>query len=400
MLLGASFGLLLPSPHWSLKTIGDGFLSLIHMLILPLIFSSITVGIISVQGTQKLGRIGVKTLALYISTTALSVLLGIITGYLVQPKFGEIRMESRLQSHIEVISKEPDGKKLGIGDLIANVIPVNPIRAFADGNVLQVIFFSVFFGIAIQCSPKDRVEPLQRFLQGLASVMAELTALIMRFSPYGIFAIIAWSTASFGMKGIYSMLKFLIFYYGACFFHILITLGILLRFGAKISFKLFILKSWDALVMAFSTCSSSATLPIALDCLIGKMGVGKSIANFMVPLGTAINMNGAAIYQGMSALFLCGVYGIDLSLVEVIELMVVAVCSALGSAGVPGTGFIMLSVVLSSIGIPLEGLALLAGIDRIREMISTVTNISGDIVCCLVVAKQEREIDESVLLSP
>ncbi len=401
MFLGAVTGLFLPGPHTFLKTVGDGFLSLVHMLILPLIFASITVGITSIHDPGKLGRVGSKTILLYLSTTALSVLLGVATGYLAQPKKGEIHIETKVVPREASLygNHEDSSKRVGLGDLLTNIIPKNPIKAFVDGNVLQVIFFSVLLGLAINFSPQDRIAPLIRLFQGLASVMLELTQIVMKFSPYGIFAIVAWATASFGMKAIYSMIKFLIFYYAACLFHMTVTLGILLKWGAKISLKRFVVKSWDALVMAFSTCSSSATLPIALDCLINKMGVGKAVASFMLPLGTAINMNGAAIYQGMSALFLCGVYGIDLGLMEIVELVVVAVCSALGSAGVPGTGFIMLSVVLSSVGLPLEGLALLAGIDRVREMISTVTNISSDIACCLVVAKQEGELSEEILLS-
>ncbi len=401
MFFGILTGLYFEENVLWMKLIGDGFLSLIHMLILPLVFASVTLGVTSIHDPKKFGRVGSKTLALYLSTTTLSVILGLVVGFLAQPKVGEIRIPT------QTVSESTQGptaqlqshQKPTLSQILLNIIPKNPVKAFVDGNVLQVIFFSVLFGIAINLSSKERVQPLYNVIQGIASIMLELTQMIMKLSPIGIFAIVAWASATFGAKAIYSMARFLIFYYGACLFHLTITLGSLLRWGAKIPLKLFFKKSWDSLVMAFSTCSSSATLPVALECLTDKMGVSRAVASFMLPLGTAINMNGAAIYQGMSALFLCGIYGIDLGVVELIELVVVAVLSAVGSAGIPGTGFIMLSVVLSSVGIPLEGLALLAGIDRLREMISTVTNISSDIACCLVVARQEGEIDQELLLS-
>ena len=399
MFLGITTGLFFKEDVLWMKIIGDSFLSLIHMLILPLVFSSVTLGIASIHDPSKLSRVGTKTLVLYISTTILSVILGIAVGYMAQPLPGELSLSASSLQAGAISANGVQHHKPSIGEILANVIPKNPIRAFVEGNVLQVIFFSCLLGLAITMSPRQKVQPLVDVIRGIASIMLELTQLIMKLSPVGIYAIVAWAAATFGVEAVYSMARFLFFYYGACFFHLTVTLGLMLRLGAKIPLRLFIRKSWDSLVMAFSTCSSSATLPVALECLTEKMGVGRAVASFMLPLGTAINMNGAAIYQGMSALFLCGIYGIELQMPELVELVAVAVFSAIGSAGIPGTGFIMLSVVLSSVGIPLEGLALLAGIDRVREMISTVTNISSDIACCLVVARQEGEIDQQVLMS-
>lgn len=383
LVLGVAVGLLFQEKVLWLKEVGEGYLSLIRMVLIPLVFSSISVGICTVQDPAKLGRVGVFMLLLYGMTTLIAVIEGMGACHLFQPGVG-VHLGGQLMSaaHTQATS---------ISDVLTNVIPKNVVRAFAEGNVLQVIFIAFLLGIALNAC-QEKARPLKDLLRSIADVMLVITRMVISLTPIGVFAIVGWTSATLGLQAFLPMARFLVLYYGVCLFHIGFVFVPLLYKGAKIPLRTFFRAVWDALVMAFSTCSSAATLPVALQCATEKLKISQRIANFMLPIGTTINMNGAAIFQGMSALFLCQLYGIDLALSEMITVVVVAVLSSLGSTGVPGTGFIMLTLVLSSVGIPLEGMALLAGIDRFREMISTFLNILGDLVCTAVVARQEGEI--------
>lgn len=380
--LGICTGLAFPGVGLELKILGDLFLHLIHMVILPLIFAAVCTGITAIHDPAKLGRIGGKTIFLYATTTMIAVVIGISFATIFKPGLG---LEIGSVGQPIALKAAPT-----ISDLLTNLIPKNPVKAFVDGNVLQVIFFSVLFGVSIALVG-DKGKPVENLLRAIAQTMFKLTHFVIKLSPFGVFGIMAWAAASFGIKALLTLGHFLLTYYGACLFHVTFVYGGLLLLG-RLSILKVLKGSRDACVMAFSTCSSSASLPVALEC-VDRMGVHPSIANFMLPLGTTINMNGAAIFQGMSALFLCQAYGIELSIHQIVTLVSVATLSSVGSAGIPGTGFIMLSVVLSSVGIPLEGIALIAGVDRLREMVSTIVNILGDIVCTVFVARQEKELN-------
>jgi len=369
-----------------LKVVGEGYLSLIRMVLIPLVFSSISVGICTVQDPAKLGRVGILMLFLYGMTTLIAVIEGMGACHFFQPGVG-VHLGGQLMStaHTQATS---------LSDVLTHIIPKNVVQAFAEGNVLQVIFIAFLLGIALNAC-QEKARPLKDLLRSIADVMVVITRMVISLTPIGVFAIVGWTSATLGVQAFLPMARFLVLYYGVCLFHIGFVFVPLLYKGARIPLRLFFRSVWDALVMAFSTCSSAATLPVALQCATEKLKISQRIANFMLPIGTTINMNGAAIFQGMSALFLCQLYGIDLALSEMITVVVVAVLSSLGSTGVPGTGFIMLTLVLPSVGIPLEGMALLAGIDRFREMISTFLNILGDLVCTAVVARQEGELGDS-----
>lgn len=391
LLLGAGVGLLFQEKVLWLQAIGDGYLSLIRMVLIPLVFSSISVGICTVQDPAKLGRVGILMLLLYGLTTLIAVVEGMGFCSFFQPGVGV---------HLgEKLAVQAHSKTMGLSDILSHIIPKNIALAFAEGNVLQVIFIAFLVGIALNAC-QERSRPLKDFLKSVADVMIVITRMVISLTPIGVFAIMGWTAATLGVAAFLPMLRFLVLYYVVCFFHIGFVFLPLLYKGAKIPMKTFFSAVRDSLVMAFSTCSSAATLPVALQCATEKLHISQRIANFMLPLGTTINMNGCAIFQGMSALFLCQLYNIDLALSELITVVVVAVLSAVGAAGVPGTGFIMLTLVLSSVGIPLEGMALLAGIDRFREMISTLLNILGDLVCTAVVARQEGEMGETAVLVP
>lgn len=384
LVLGTITGLLLGPNANFLKPIGQAFLGLISMIIVLLIFSSMTVGITSIHDPQKLSRIGLKTLFLYSITTMIAIIIGISFAYLFKPGVG-----LNLPSDEPIVIKESPT----LTDIFLSIIPSNPVSAMATGNVLQIIIFSIFLGLAINFSG-ERGKPFLKVLESLADVMYRLTALVMEFSPIGIFALMAWVAGNFGLSALYPLLKFLLLYYVACFLHIGLVFCSMLKFLARVSPLPFFRGMGDAIMMAFSTCSSSATLPVSLHCTIENLGVSKNIASFMLPLGSTINMNGAALFQGMSAIFIAQSYGIEMTLQKMIILVATATLSSIGAAGIPGTGFIMLGVVFASVGIPSEGLAILAGIDRVREMISTVLNVLGDSVCAVFIAKKEGELDE------
>lgn len=384
MLLGIIVGAFLGPKAEYLKWIGQLFLNLISMLIVPLVFASMTVGITSIHDPEKLGRVGLKTLFLYLVTTLIAIGIGIGFAYLFKPGVG-----LGLQSAALATTETPPT----IGDILLSIIPANPILSMAEGNVLQIIVFSIFLGLAINFAG-PRGKPLLSVLESLADVMYRLTSIVMAFSPIGVFALMAWVAGTFGVSVLLPLTKFLAIYYLACFLHLGVVFCGILKFLAKVSPWPFFRGMSDAIMVAFSTCSSSAALPVSLHCAQENLGISRNIASFVLPLGSTINMNGAALFQGMSAVFIAQGFGIELSAQALLTIVVTATLSAIGAAGIPGTGFIMLTVVFTSAGIPIEGLAILAGVDRIREMISTVLNVLGDAVCALYVAKQEGELDE------
>lgn len=367
-----------------LKPIGQLFLGMINMIIMPLVLASMTVGITSIHDPQKLSRIGLKSLFLYLVTTLIAICWGLGFASIFQPGAGlELTASSA-----PVVKEAPS-----FGEMLVSIIPSNPIASMAEGNVLQVIVFALFLGLAINFSG-PRGKPLLAVMESLADVMYRLTSIVMEFSPIGVFAIMGWVAGSFGLSVLVPLLKFLAIYYAACFLHVFIVFCGMLKYLAKLKPMPFFKGMSDAIMMAFSTCSSSATLPVSMHCVQENLGVSKNVTSFVLPLGSTINMNGSALFQGMAALFIAQAYGLDLSIQALVTIVVTATLGAIGAAGIPGTGFIMLTVVFASVGIPIEGLALLAGIDRVREMISTVLNVLGDAVCAVYIAKQEGELDE------
>jgi Na+/H+-dicarboxylate symporter len=384
LFLGAITGLLLGPSAEIFKPIGSVFLSLINMIIVLLVLSSMTVGITSIHDPQKLGRVGIKTLLLYLITTVIAIVLGLFFAAVFKPG---ISLGLQATGNINL------GEAPSVAQIILSIIPTNPMASLVQGNILQIIVFALFLGIAINFAG-EKGKPLLELLESLAEVMFRLTSIIMEFSPIGVFAIMASVTGSFGLAVLLPLFKFLLVYYLACAVHMGVVFCGIIRVLAKLNPMPFFRGMGDAIMVAFSTCSSSATLPVSMHCVQKNLGVSKNITSFVLPLGSTLNMNGAAIFQGMSALFISQAYGIHLEWQALVTIVVTATLSAVGAAGIPGTGFIMLSVVFSSVGLPIEGLALLAGIDRIREMVSTVLNILGDAVVAVYIAKQEGELDE------
>jgi DAACS family dicarboxylate/amino acid:cation (Na+ or H+) symporter len=381
--LGAVTGVILGSDAIYLKPLGTIFLNLINMIIIPLVLSSMTVGITSIHDPDKLGRVGGKALLFYLCTTLIAVVSGLLLGNLFH-----VGANLNLQS---TVTEAP--KMISLGETLVSIIPSNPIAAMVKGDILQVIVFSIFLGLAINFSG-ERGKPLLHVIESLSDVMYRLTSLIMEFSPIGVFGIMAWVTGTFGLTLLIPLFKFLGVYYIACLLHVAIVFCGILKGMAKLGLGPFFRGMRDAIMMAFSTGSSAASLPAAMHCVQENLGVSKNISNFVLPLGISVNMNGTAIFQAMSAVFVANAYGLPLDFHSYMTLIFMATIAAVGTAGIPGAGFIMLGAVLTSVGLPLEGIAILVGIDKLRDMATSVLNILGDAVVTVYIAKREGELDE------
>lgn len=391
MFLGLVVGSFLGNNAQYLKPVGQVFLNMIGMLILPLIFCSMAVGITSIKDPAKLGRVGIKTLGLYVATTALAIVLGLFFAFLLKPgdKVGFVPSEPITEY----------GELAGFSEMILNIIPSNPFNAFSSGNILQVIVFAVFVGIAIQFSGKKGA-PFLKFLESVAEVMYTLTGIVMKFAPFGVFAIMASISGTFGVNILVHLAKLLGTIYIASFIQFFLVFSVILVFLCRLNPVRFFKGMIEAIVLAFSTSSSSATVPVTIHCVQHNLGVSRNIACFVVPLGSTINMNGTAIFQGIASVFVAQMYGVDLGLQKLLIIVVTATLSAIGTAGIPGAGFFILSMVLKSVGLPLEGLAIIFAIDRLRDMVGTVVNIVGDAVVAVYVAKTEGELDLAQYNSP
>ncbi len=385
LVLGVIAGLVLGHKVDILERVGKAFIDLLKMLVGLIVFSSLVVGMCHISDPKKLGRIGIRTVLFYAATTIIAIGFGLLLVFVFKPGAGlGLPIPT---AHLQTI------QTVGLVDFLFAIVPSNPFAAFAEGNILQIIVFSIFFAFAITLAG-DRGKKVLDLLESLSEVMYSLTHSIMKLAPYGVFALIATAVGDIGLKVIYPLFKFLLCNYVACLLQILIVFCLTLRYIVKLRVSPFFKGMKDAIVLAFTTSSSSATLPVSLDCARNHLGLSPDISGFVLSLGSTINMNGAAIGQAISAIFIAQAYGIEITVVKVLILVFVSLVSAIGAAGIPGTGIVMLSVVLNAMGLPLEGIALVAGVDRLREMVSSVVNVLGDAVAAVFVAKKENQINE------
>lgn len=384
MVLGVFTGLVLGDYALFLKQVGNLFIQLINMIIPLLILATMAVGITSIHDPKKMGRVSFLTLFYYLMTTLCAVVIGIGLTYFFAPG---------ADLHLTITEVGAQAPPVAISEILYSIIPKNIFVALAENNVLQIIIFAIMLGLATNYAG-EKGRPFLRFLESLSEVMYSLTGMIINLSPYGIFAIMAYVTGTMGFAVLIPLSKFLIILYLGFAIHIFGVFFSMIRFIGRVSPMAFMKGMTDAMMMAFTTCSSTATLPVTLNCLQDNIGVSKNIAGFMLPLGATVNMNGTALYQSAAAFFIAQAYGIPLSIEQVMIIVVSATLSAIGTAGIPGSGFIMLAAVVSAAGLPIEGIAILVGIDRIREMGATLLNVLGDGVCALCVARQEKEFDE------
>ena len=368
--------------------VGTIFLNAIKMLVVPLVFISLVNGAASMSDIKKLGRVGTKTLAFYLATTAVAVTIAIIIAYVVKPGMG-LDM-SALVKTVPTIEG-----KTSIVKVITDMVPTNPIQAMASGDMLQIIVFAILTGTGLAALGK-KVQPVVELFDHLNDLMMKMVSFVMLLAPYGVFALITKTFTSIGFAAMLPLAKYMFCVLFALLLHAAITYTGLLVAFAKLSPITFFKKFLPTMGIAFSTASSNATVPVTLETVEKKLGVSKSIASFTIPLGATINMDGTAIMQGAATIFISQVYGIPLSLGAILTVILTATLASVGTAGVPGVGLIMLSMVLQAVGLPVEGIALIIGIDRILDMSRTAINITGDAVCTIIVAKSEGEFDEAV----
>lgn len=372
------------------KLVGDIFLNLLQMVVAPLVFCSMVMGIASISDTQKLGRIGGKSLSLYLGTTAIAIVIGLGFAFCFNPGQGALLALDEA-STVKLPAASATTDRLFFLSAIVQVFPSNVVKAFTEGNILQIIVFALFLGVSLRLAGEDG-KPAAKVINSFSEIMLRMVNIIMAFSPYGVGASMVWIAGNHGTNILWQLGKFVIAYYLACFFHAIVVYGGIIRFGCKLPFMQFLSKMLDAISCAASTTSSSATLPVTMRCVTKNLGVSSEVAGFVLPLGATVNMNGTAIFQGMAAVFIAQAYGYPLPITSLLLVVVTATFSAVGCAGVPGGGMVTLGSVLSSVGLPMQGIAVLAGIDRLRDIIGTPMNILGDAVVAVYVASTEGEI--------
>lgn len=375
------------SLSYLLKPIGTLFMKLLSFLAIPLVLVSLIVGAASLEDVRKLERIGLRTLVLFISTTAIAIIIGLVLTNLIEP--GKMLSE---QSKVELFEEytPPDASKqlsISIADYIVDIVPKNPFSAIASGEMLQIVFIAVFFGIALNLVPREHSVVILTFFNSLNVVMLKLVDIVMAFAPIGVFALIAATFADFG----FDILVILSAYAGTVLLGLLLQVVIvyvpIIKFLGKRNPKEFFMAMREAWIVAFTTSSSAATLPVTMRCVEEKLGVEKKISSFVLPLGATINMDGTALYQGVATVFIAQVYGMDLTLSQQITVVLTAVLASIGTAPVPGVGILMLVMILNSVNVPAQGIALIIGIDRLLDMCRTVPNITGDASVAVAIAK-------------
>lgn len=391
LFIGVALGLCLQSnpkiADTYLKPIGSIFLNLIKLVIVPLVFSSLVAGVAELKDIKKLGKIGLKTFVFYFLTTAFAIILGLFFTNILKPGAG-FTLPTTL-TEVKV-NEAPN-----FIDTLVNIIPANPMKSIVEGNMLQIIVFALILGCGLLSLGEAKSKPVFLFFDGISNAMISITNGIMKLAPIGVLGLITPVIANNGPKVLLPLLKVIFIVYLASIIHALLVYSSSIKIFTKMKVRTFFKKASTPFFVAFSTASSAGTLPVSMETAEEEMGVSKPIASFVLPLGATINMDGTAIYQGVCALFIAQVYGIDLSIQQQIVIVLTTTLASVGTAGVPGAGVIMLTMVLQSVGLPIEGIALVAGIDRIFDMIRTAVNILGDITCSVVVAHSEKELDYS-----
>lgn len=367
--------------------LGQGFLRLVKMIIVPLVFASLVTGTAAMNDVKKLGRIGIKTLAFFMGTTAIGIIAAIVGANILKPGAG-IVLENVQQT--QFVAKEADS----FVKVLLNIIPTNPIEALVKGEMLQVIFFAVMTGFVITILG-EKAKRLQGIFEEVNSLMLKMVSLIMELAPFGIFGLIGKTFITLGWAAMKPLASFIIVTYILLLFHGLVVYQILLRVYAKESPVAFLKKILAPMTLAFSTSSSAACIPLSLKTLKEEFNVEEKISSFTIPLGATINMDGTAIMQGVATVFIAQLYNIHLTTNDYFMVVLTAVLASIGTAGVPGVGTIMLSMVLSQVGLPLEGIGMILAVDRIVDMGRTTVNITGDLVCSVIIDRIEKRAENA-----
>jgi Na+/H+-dicarboxylate symporter len=404
LLVGVIFGVLANQWGFSafvfsyIEPIGSVFIKLIRLVVVPLVFASLLVGTASLNDIRKLGRIGAKTVAYYLCTTIIAISIGLLLANTLKPGVG-LSEEARTQL-MESVSEEAGAqietapKKATVTDILLNIIPTNPVKAFVEGKMLQIIFLALMTGICLSLIPSERSRPVINFFEGINELIIQMVHIIMKIAPYGVFALISAVVANFGLGILFVLLKYSIVVIAGLILHVTVVYALAIKIFSKQKIGTFFRGIRPAQLIAFSSASSSATLPVTMECTERNLGVPGQIASFALPLGATINMDGTALYQGVSAVFIAQVYGMGLTVPQQLIIVLTAVLASIGTAGTPMAGVITLAIVLESIGVPLEGIALILGVERILDMCRSVVNVTGDASYAVVVASSEGELQK------
>lgn len=400
LLLGAILGLVLHYfiPESKVKNdilidgilyvVGNGFLRLMQMLVVPLVFSSLITGSMSMGDSKKIGTVGVKTLIFYLVTTAFAITVALMIGNVMNPGTG-LNMEEITTSETTIVEKE------SFAETVLNFIPTNPIKSLAEGNMLQIILFAIIIGV-ILAKLGESAATVSNFFSQFNDVMMEMTVLVMKVAPFGVLCLIARTFSGIGLEALLPLFKYVITVLIALAVQCFLVYLAFLKVFTGLNPIIFIKKFMPVMGFAFSTATSNATIPMSIDVLANKLGVSKKISSFTIPLGATINMDGTAIMQGVAVVFASQAFHITLTPMDYLTVISTATLASIGTAGVPGVGLITLSMVFNSVGLPIEGIALIMGIDRILDMTRTAVNVAGDAVCTTIVASQGKLVNEEI----
>jgi len=368
------------------QTIGTIFITLMKMLVVPIVLVSLISGVGALGDLKQLQRVGAKTLGLYLFTTGVAITIGLIIATLFNIGGGSNLAAPENFQSIDVPS---------LKQTIIDMFPANPFKAMVNGDMLKIIIFAILFGVAIS-SIGEKGKAISKFFEDINEVILALVSMIMVVAPYGVFCLIANQFAHIGIDLIVNLLEYFFVVIFVLLFHLLFTNTILLMVFAKLNPITFFKKMFSAMVFAFSTSSSSVSIPVTLTTVEKKLGVKNSIASFVIPLGATINMDGTAIMQGVATVFIANSYGIDIGMIGYLTVILTATLASIGTAGVPGVGLITLVLVLEQVGLPAEGIAMIIGVDRLLDMLRTSVNITGDSAVACIVAKSENRFNKTI----
>ncbi len=383
-----------------LRPIGDIFIRLLNMIAIPLVLASLIVGAASLSDLKHVAKIGGKTIAFYFMTAIIAISAGLLISNILQPGYFmavETKEKLLVAFQEEARSKIEQNVSINIIDFLVNIVPKNPFYAIANGEFLPIVFFSIMIGVFLTQIPQNKSQPVINFFEGISDALILMVNKIMYIAPYAVFTLISATVAEFGFNILQSLLLYSTTVIIGLIFITFIEYPALLKIFTNISIKDFFSTQKKVIAVAFSTSSSAATLPVTMEICEKNLGVPNKIASFVLPLGTTINMDGTALYQAVAAMFIAQVYGFDLSVTQQITIVITAVLAAIGTAPVPGIGLIMLIVILRSVGVPEEGIALIIGVDRLLDMCRTVPNVIADSLACVVIAKSEGELGPIIL---
>lgn len=391
MVLGVVAGLLWGPGAQSIKFVGDIFIAFIKMLVVPLIFLSIVSGVASIGDLRKLGAVGGRALLLFLLTSQIAVWLGLALGLIFTPGLG-------VDTSAIILGEPPEPNETGWRAMLLGMVPQSPVQVMADANVLPLIVFALLVGIGVVMA-KEEGDPVARLFASGAAVMQKVTIVVMELTPFGVFALMAWVAGTLGRDALIALAQLVALNYVGCLLIIGLVYASLIRFVARLSVIDFLRGMVDAIAVAYSTASSNATLPVTMRCTQRNLGVSAPTSSFVVSLGATINMDGTAMYLGLATLFGAQIFGVPLEISDYVLISVLATLGSVGAAGIPGAGLIMMALVFGAVGVPLETIAFVAGIDRIMDMMRTATNVTGDGAVTTTVASLVGDIDRNEMRS-